>query len=772
MRISVDTKHISITEPDLITSGSVNDVKLHINLSNDYDGLIIRAYVDRQFLPVVNNTCYISNMTPGQHVLGVYGYKINDEGYELLYSPTPVFFKVVKGSYNKSIAESVVPQPDELEKFYALIKPKLDILKTDGSGNYFLSDDGTYKFVQGGGGGTVNAITMNGEILENVDGVVDIPVEQVLVPAKANDNPVSGKAVAGALSLTSMAFSIALEDKADKDDTYNKTEVDNKIQDISMAKSPNVVITGDLNVNNGQLSGFTSNDYCQFPYQVDLRNKEFEILFHCKTDILGRNQSIMGSHFGLNFAIHYTEGRNLFAIGLSWAGEEWDVVKEGTHDIQAGVSYLVSISWKTAENNHKYYTVKYSLDDGETWTTDISIQSGISLSTQTIYIGVNYAKQQPFGGVIDLNQAKLYINDQLEWQGMDDLGVATRMAKDASNVDESGKERITGIVGERLVKNDTILSEETTWSSKQISDHVDQEIANFDIVKIVQELPEAGLPNRTYFVPITGAEDNNLYEEYMWVPVAEGSEEYHWELIGNKTIDIDLSQYVKFTDIASRYTPGVLKTSIDYGFGITGDGTLYPSPPNIQLVKAGSSSLRPLTPSVQHNSTFYGLAKAAGNTDQSTSSNPVGTYTDDAKDKINKMFDSERKTKIVNETGTLVTIRLDNGIEHRCGELVELTIFTVGDEDLNTELYTSVMFKSGETPTNYADDSTILYLKNSEDVKDGTFTPAANKLYSMSFHWNGYFMECIVLGWNLSDVDPTALMEDDIYESMDGELYE
>ena len=55
-------------------------------------------------------------------------------------------------------------------------------------------------------------------------------------------------------------------------------------------------------------------------------------------------------------------------------------------------------------------------------------------------------------------------------------------------------------------------------------------------------------------------------------------------------------------------------------------------------VKGGSVSSAFIAPSVEDAASFYGLAKAAGDTSQSASSNAVGTYTDDAKVKIQKML--------------------------------------------------------------------------------------------------------------------------------------
>ena len=55
-------------------------------------------------------------------------------------------------------------------------------------------------------------------------------------------------------------------------------------------------------------------------------------------------------------------------------------------------------------------------------------------------------------------------------------------------------------------------------------------------------------------------------------------------------------------------------------------------------VKGGASSTMAIVPSNQHLATFYGLAKASGDTTQPASSNAVGTYTDEAKVAIQKML--------------------------------------------------------------------------------------------------------------------------------------
>lgn len=91
---------------------------------------------------------------------------------------------------------------------------------------------------------------------------------------------------------------------------------------------------------------------------------------------------------------------------------------------------------------------------------------------------------------------------------------------------------------------------------------------------------------------------------------------------------------------ASPTTRGVV--IVDSGRGIITDATpagrLSIVAASSYEAKTGIQQYRPITPVRQHESTFYGLAKAAGDTTQSASSNAVGQYTDEAKEAIAKML--------------------------------------------------------------------------------------------------------------------------------------
>ena len=79
-------------------------------------------------------------------------------------------------------------------------------------------------------------------------------------------------------------------------------------------------------------------------------------------------------------------------------------------------------------------------------------------------------------------------------------------------------------------------------------------------------------------------------------------------------------------------------------------------------IKNGTNIYVPITASNQHNSTFYGLAKAAGDTTQSASSNAVGTYTDEAKAAIQTMLDVPSNDDVIGDVQINGTSVVTNGV--------------------------------------------------------------------------------------------------------------
>lgn len=132
-----------------------------------------------------------------------------------------------------------------------------------------------------------------------------------------------------------------------------------------------------------------------------------------------------------------------------------------------------------------------------------------------------------------------------------------------------------------------------------------------------------------------------------------GNSDYKWNIFANTLNGVSLTNVI--TDIqidgtsivnnniatipiAGALTLGLVKLDSDYGISANASGRLYLIKANSTRIKEGTSSYFPITPYNQHESVFYGLAKAAGDSTQSASSNAVGTYTDTAKTAIQSML--------------------------------------------------------------------------------------------------------------------------------------
>lgn len=109
---------------------------------------------------------------------------------------------------------------------------------------------------------------------------------------------------------------------------------------------------------------------------------------------------------------------------------------------------------------------------------------------------------------------------------------------------------------------------------------------------------------------------------------------------------------------------------------------------NDNQIKNGVTNNSVITPGNQNKAVFYGLAKAAGDTTQSSSSNTVGNYTDAAKSAISQMLNGS-----VAVTGTTPTITALPGIRYVCGEVATLDI------TLPASGIVDVVFESGSTAT-------------------------------------------------------------------------
>ena len=186
---------------------------------------------------------------------------------------------------------------------------------------------------------------------------------------------------------------------------------------------------------------------------------------------------------------------------------------------------------------------------------------------------------------------------------------------------------------------------------------------------------------------------------------------------------------------------GVVRTNSSYGISLIGTRPQLTTVPALSIeIKEGNQQYRPIAPNRQHESTFYGLAKAAGDTTQSASDNAVGTYTLEAKAAIRSMLGisneavpyeltEEDKSDIsdavyeslvntVTVSGTDPTITAEENTRYICGELLSLN-FTPCQSGI-----CDIRFTSGSTLT-------VLTLPSTVKLPDW-FEVETNRTYEIS----------------------------------------
>lgn len=219
------------------------------------------------------------------------------------------------------------------------------------------------------------------------------------------------------------------------------TALDNKIKDLELYKTPNATIIGSPTINNGQIRGFNSTNYLMFPFVVDVKDRPFEINIEITTSSnVATQENIFDSDFGFALAIRNSR----FVVAMSSDGQTWDIGESvGTNVVFPNTNYKIKITWDLTT-----YKVQLSTNGGELWVDDITKQVDLGLYPKQIYIGVGTNHGQVlnnFTGIINFNNCNLIINNLLIWQGMDSVGIASRLATDLSNVDSVGEQRIKQI---------------------------------------------------------------------------------------------------------------------------------------------------------------------------------------------------------------------------------------------------------------------------------------------------------------------------------------
>lgn len=220
--------------------------------------------------------------------------------------------------------------------------------------------------------------------------------------------------------------------------------IEEQINQIQIAKNPNLAIIGDLTVNNGNISGYTDSDYLQFPYVWNFGNYSWtlQIQFTTSNDVTTQ-QNIIDSYYGIALAINNAK----FVLAISSNGSSWDIANSstGSYTVEANTTYTLKLSWDGTD-----YVLAYS-EDEETFTDDITVTSSTIHNATQEYVGgspnlFGAGTAKPFDGTINLNKWSLTVNDLLVWLGMDDVGLSSRANVSLNNLDALGEARFTNCV--------------------------------------------------------------------------------------------------------------------------------------------------------------------------------------------------------------------------------------------------------------------------------------------------------------------------------------
>ena len=195
--------------------------------------------------------------------------------------------------------------------------------------------------------------------------------------------------------------------------------------------------------------------------------------------------------------------------------------------------------------------------------------------------------------------------------------------------------------------------------------------------------------------------DTDIYLSDLMVPMNRGSGTTRFLL--ESEINTLLESYVATNNYASNDNAGIVQIAFGGGLNVSSTGGISIKRATASDIKNGTNQYVPITPIVVKESAFYGLAKSAGDTTQSSSSNPVGTYTSEAKQKIRNMIGAEAEinewTKLLDKTLSANSpTALDFSDVNFNGEFKKIMIQIRGQMDVNN---TNIFFYRANLSTAY-----------------------------------------------------------------------
>ena len=195
----------------------------------------------------------------------------------------------------------------------------------------------------------------------------------------------------------------------------------NGISDIK----PNINIIGNLNFNNGVLSGFGSGNVAQLPTAFNPGTNPWEMRFKVTTGAInGSSQTIIRCVSPSGAAndvlvLRIEASSNKWALWLSSNGSSWDISSSNfsSATVSANTIYWLKLSF----NGSAYTLASSSTGAKDSYTTIITANSSSAIATSVrTAIGakrpLDNNTAEFFLGSIDLNESYININGQMWWK--------------------------------------------------------------------------------------------------------------------------------------------------------------------------------------------------------------------------------------------------------------------------------------------------------------------------------------------------------------------
>lgn len=143
------------------------------------------------------------------------------------------------------------------------------------------------------------------------------------------------------------------------------------------------------------------------------------------------------------------------------------------------------------------------------------------------------------------------------WYDWDDEGLEIISSDGWQNISPYTKTQVDDITNNLADEILGAVDASILDSQYYMEEYVAQELAAFDFIKIVDVLPDVGLPNKIYLVPKNDSDSMDLFDEFIWIAQIED-----WEYISTKQLEVDMTNYVPKTAFNYDATTQTLNINI------------------------------------------------------------------------------------------------------------------------------------------------------------------------------------------------------------------